>query len=40
MSADGPAAWDIDRVAAWLTSIEGVDPAIGDAVRANEVVST
>ena len=39
MSTGGPAAWDVEQVATWMAAIEGVDPAVTEAIRDNELVS-
>ena len=38
-AAAGPADWTTEQVVAWFGTIEGVDPAVADAVRENEIVS-
>ena len=39
MSTGGPAAWDVEQVATWMAAIEGVDPAVTEAIRDNELAS-
>ena len=38
-AAAGPADWTTEQVVAWFGTTEGVDPAVADAVRENEIVS-
>ena len=38
-AAAGPADWTTEQVVAWFGTVEGVDPAVADAVRENEIVS-
>ena len=34
----GPAAWSVEQVVAWFGTLDGVDPAVGEAVRENDIV--
>ena len=37
MEAEGPASWDVARVAAWVTCIEGVEAPVGQSFRENDI---